>query len=115
MIYQQVRKIDPVFLWHKLDEITLDLLGRLVRSETEPLGEARYVSVDNNAARDAERIAKHDIRGLASHSRQRQQFFHRFGDAVCILLAEDLARALNRFRFVAEKAGSANIVLKLAG
>src|SRR4026207_2357616 len=71
------------------------------------------MGVDNNARGDAERVSEHDVGGLARHSGKREEFVHLVWHASDILLADHLARPLERFRFVAKESRRTDVGLQL--
>src|SRR3989442_12585162 len=71
--------------------------------------------VDDDSRRNSVSNAEHDVRGLARNAGKPEQLIHRSRNLAAKLLDEHLARALDRFRFVAKKAGGANVLLQLDG
>jgi hypothetical protein len=63
-----VGELNPFVLRDDFHQILLDLLGFLVCGELQAVGEALYVSVDNNAAGDSVSRSQHDVAGLPGHA-----------------------------------------------
>ena len=60
MEHRALPKADPVFLRQEAAQFRFDLVCGLLPSKTEPLADAGYMRVDNNAG-DAEDVPENDI------------------------------------------------------
>ena len=69
------------------------------------------VSIDDDAGRDSVSDAEYHVRRLARDAGKFEQFFHRFRNFAIEYFDQHLARALNRFRFVAKEASSLDVLL----
>ena len=70
---QHMRQHRPVRPWKERHEIALDLLGVRMPAEAEAPAQSNDVRVYNNTHVDAERVAQHDVGGLAGDARQLEQ------------------------------------------
>src|SRR6476620_516006 len=82
---QPVMSMKPVFLWHHLIELHLDLERCLARCHAGPVAHAEGVGVDGNR-RLTEGNVEYDVRGLAADAGQRLQRLARARDLAGMLL-----------------------------
>ena len=102
---QPVTEHRPLLLRHQLHQLLLDLLGRRLLRQAEPLRQPGDVRIHHHAAVDVKRVAQHDIGGLAAHAAQLRQFLHRARHLAAVLFHERLATGLDALGLVAEEAG----------
>src|SRR3954463_12643130 len=108
---QLVGKVDPLLAWDDLHKVLLDLLRHLIAGEFKTPRETVDVGVDDDALRFLEPRTEDDVGGFAGNSGQGEELVHLLRD-LAFEIFDDLARgADDRFRFVAEEAGAANIGL----
>src|SRR4029077_1162316 len=108
-----MREENPPLLRNNLDQVLLDLFRVRILRQVEALREPLHVRVHHNAGRDPERCAQHNVRRLPRYPRQRQQLLHRVRHFASKFFHNHLAGPDNGLRFIAEKAGGANVLLKL--
>ena len=95
-----------------MHQVLLDFFRIGVAGKVEPVREPDHVRVHDHADRDAERRAEDDVRRLARHSRQRQQFLHRARHFAAELFHDFLARAHDGLGLVPEKARGPDVLLE---
>src|SRR5438094_338296 len=100
---QQVRQARPVRARHQLDQIALDLDGILLPRQPEPLREPPHVRVHDDPLR-VPALGRDDVRGLARDPGDPQQVVEALRHLAVELLEQDLHRAAERLRLLAEEA-----------
>ena len=92
----------PVFRWHHLIELHLDLERCLARCHAGPVAHAEDVGVDGNR-RLTEGNVEHDVRGLAADAGQRLQRLARARDLAGMLLDQLLRQGHDVLRLGAKE------------
>ena len=87
-------------------------LGSVFFVKIEPPGEPLHVCIYDDSGRDSERRAEHNVCRLPRDAGQREQLLHRLRNLAVKLLNDFLAGADDRFRFVAEKTGGADLLFE---
>ena len=105
MVDHQVREDRPIFLWNQLHEILLDLVGTGLLCETKPRGDTLHVRVHYYPFVYTERVAEHDVGGLASDAGNLHQLSHGSRNRVVVPLCQRLTHPDQRFRLVPEESG----------
>jgi len=86
---QQVREDAPVLAGNEALEVALDLDRVVLLREAEPLREAPYVRVDDDALRVAE-LGRDDVRSFARHPGQARELVERARNLAVVLLDQHL-------------------------
>ena len=99
---ERVGRPRPALGRHRLAQLLLDLDRIVAFGDADAVGDAQHVPIDR-AARDAERVAEHDVRGLSPHARQRDERVHRRRHLAAVMLDQrprhaDAATATSRGR-----------------
>jgi len=102
---QPVGELDPFRLRNDLHEILFYLFGRIGARQTQPVRQPENVRVHHNAGGNSIGGAQNHVRRLAGHSRQRQEFLHRFRDPPFELRQEPVAGSLDILGLVSKEAG----------
>ena len=102
---QPVAEHRPLLLRHQLHQFLLDLLGRGLLRQAEPLRQAGDVRIHDHAAVHVKRVAQHDVGCLAAHAAQLRQLLHRARHLAAVLLHQRLAAGLEALGLVAEEPG----------
>src|SRR3954451_16124813 len=99
---QPVMGMKPVFRWHHLIELHLDLKRCLARCHAGPVAHAEDVGVDGNR-RLTEGNVEYDVRGLAADAGQRLQRLARARDLAGMLLHQLLRQGHDVLRLGAKE------------
>ena len=94
-------------------QLLLDDFGILGLRDADPVRDAKDVTIDRQTGH-AERMAEHDVRGLATNARQLHQFVHRSRDLAVVGFDDFGRHAEERPGLGAEKAGRLDLRLQLA-
>src|SRR5664279_4529175 len=110
-----VRETNPLVARDRLHQVLLDLLRILVFRQLQAARDALHMRVHHHAVGDPVPRSQHDVRGLAGHSGQLQEFVHGARYLAAELADQLTGGAHHRLRFVAEESGGANVVFELFG
>lgn len=81
--------------------------------KTEPTRQANHMCVHHHALVFLKGVAEYDIGCFPTYAWQRNEFFHRIGNATTEIFFQFLAASLNIFRLVPEKSCGAYCLLNL--
>jgi hypothetical protein len=101
---KQVREERPLFFGNYTQEVALYLFGVVVPRQAETARYAPDVSVHDDTLVYREGVAKDHVGGLASHTGEQYQLFHRAGNLSFVLLNEGSSHPLYRAGLVSEEA-----------
>ena len=97
---------------HRAAQLLLDDDRIVGFGDADAVRHAQHVPVDRQA-RDAERVAEHDVRRLAADARQLDERVHVGRHLAAVVLDERLRHADERLRLGAEEAGRMDLRLEL--
>ena len=101
----------PVIGREDRHEVALDLVLVVLGRQTEAVGEPEHVRVHGNPLDLAERLAEHDVRGLASYAGQRREALHGVGHLSVELGDDDLAGPDDVLGLLVVEAQRTNVLL----
>jgi hypothetical protein len=113
VVDEPVVDVEPLVMREDPHEIALDPVGILLPGQSEAVCEAEHVGVDRDALHLAERVADHDVGGLAGDSGQADEALHRVGHLPAVLGDDHAGSAHDRLRLVAEEACGPDDLLHL--
>ncbi len=70
--------------------------------------------INDNAARNAERVAEHNVCSFARNAAERQKLVHRLRNFAAVFLDDSPARRLNVLRFVTKETRRVNVLFQLS-
>ena len=98
-----------------LHQILLDLFRVVIAREFEAAADAVDVRIHDHAFVLLEPCAEHDVGGLAGYAGQSEKLIHLIGHLAAEITHDLFCGSHHRLRFVAKKAGRADVGLELFG
>ena len=110
-----VGELDPFVLRDVGDVVLFDFGGLGVTGEIEAAGEAHDVGVDDDAGSDAVGAAEDHVGGFSGDAWEGEDLLHGARDFAAKFFDDGFAGAHDRFGFVAEEAGGAEVLFEFVG
>lgn len=108
-----VREADPAVLWKDFHQRLFDLLRSVAFGETEAVGDAEDVCVDDDSFSLVEADAEDDIGGFACGAGDSDELCECLRNFAVEVFTDFLSRALNRLGFIAKEAGGFDELFKI--
>src|SRR5207249_10444670 len=100
---QPSRAVDPPLPGYPTHTVLPVLLRVLLVAESESVRQPANVRIDRDPLDNAIRIAQHDVRGLAGHSREDEDLLHRVRHLPAVRLDDACARTTDGLRLLVEE------------
>jgi len=108
---QGVGRSRPFLRRHRGAELLFDDLRFVRLGNADPVRDAKDVAI-HGQARDAKRMAEHDVGRLSADARELDQFVHGGWDLAVMFVDDGCGHSNKRPRFRAEEAGGLNLRLE---